>query len=132
VDRRGLRRRRSEGRAPPKAYFGGVVLGVVPGVVLAGGLTWPVVDGAVVALEPAVSPPADGGEALVAAPGVASALGVAAAFGGPAALGVASGPERTSEAAGALAAVLASAPVEATSWPDHQSLDARCFGDAFR
>jgi hypothetical protein len=74
------------------------------------------VDGAALVLDAAVSPAVDGGVALVVA----------------AAPGVASGLERTSEAAGALAAVLASAPVEATSWPDHQSFDARCLGDAFR
>jgi len=44
---------------------------------------------------------------------------------------VASGEERTSEPAVLVAAALAAEPVEAI-WPDHQSLLARCFGEALR
>ena len=80
---------------------------------MAGGLTAPA-EGVLGAAAPVVSPPSDGGLALVAGPPVSDGrLGVGAA---------------------AVALVLALVPVSAEAdddWPDHQSFDARCLGEAF-
>ncbi|MFI4949965.1 MAG: hypothetical protein ACHP7A_02890 [Caulobacterales bacterium] len=115
------------------AYFGGVVvLGVEPGVVELGGFTWPVEgvstggvagsDGEAPVLDPVVLLVDDEGDevadVLLDAPVEDEALGVA------------SGAERVSEPALVVAEALVLAPVEAV-WPDHQSFDIRCLGDAF-
>jgi hypothetical protein len=103
------------------------------GVVELGGLTWPVEglstggvagsDGEALVLDPVVLLEDDEGE------DVADVLLEVSVE--DEALGVASGVERTSEPALLVAEALALAPVEATC-PDHQSLLARCLGDAFR
>ena len=108
------------------------MLGVEPGVVELGGFTWPVEgvstggvagsDGEALAPVPVVL--------LVDAEGGAAAdvlLEVSVEDEAP---GVASGAERTSEPALVVAEALALVPVEAV-WPDHQSFDIRCFGEAF-